>query len=56
MKTQQEIEKMKRDLGLQIRETLAEINKLNDVREIIHLSEINRQRMAQYNILLEVLK
>ena len=56
MKTQDEIEDMKNDLGMEIQETLEKINKLNDVSEIVYLSNINRQRMAQYNILLEVLK
>lgn len=56
MKTQQQVEKMKNDLGEKISETSRKICELNDVREITHLSDINRQRMAQYNILLEVLK
>ena len=56
MKTQQEIEKMQDALGILIQESSEKMNGPNDFREMQILSDRNRQRMAQYDILLEVLK
>lgn len=56
MKTQQEIEKMKDEIGIKISDTSSRMNKLSDLRELQKLSDIKRQRIAQYNILPKVLK
>lgn len=56
MKTQQEIEKMKDKIGEEISELSTLIFNCNNVSDITYMSEKSRQKQAQYNILLEVLR
>lgn len=56
MKTQQEIEKMKWDLTNEIQSLETLISVCFTESEFIRLCDRKRQRQAQYNILLEVLK
>lgn len=56
MKTQQEIEKIKDDLGKRISELSSQINRCTIYDDRQFMAEKSRQMQAQYNILLEVLK
>lgn len=56
MKTQQEIEEMKRKLNRDIEELTERMVRTNNTLTIQDLGDRKRQKMAQYNILLEVLE
>lgn len=56
MKTQKEIEKMKDDIEGKIQDTQKQIYSLMNIHSEHSLYDKKRQLMAQYNILLEVLK
>lgn len=57
MKTQQEIEKMKSDIQIQISDLSDRMNSgILDEQSWHEKRSIKLQKMAQYNILLEVLK
>ena len=56
MKTKQEIEKMKDDIQLKIDEIQERMARTNNIETLQNLSDRKRQYIAQYNILLEVMK
>ena len=56
MKTQQEVEKMKDDIQRKIDEFMERMSRTNNIETLRDLGDRKRQLMAQYNILLEVLK
>lgn len=56
MKTQQEIEKMKDEIQKKIDKYAERMARTNNMETLRDLGECKRQLMAQYNILLEVLK
>lgn len=56
MKTQNEIEKMLKDLEDKMQEVNSKLEKVSSMEEALPHHDRRRQLQAQYNILLEVLK